>query len=110
MVKSAKRRAKELGLPFELNTVAIADRIKLGYCEATGLKFMLSAGLSPWSPSLDRFDPLQGYTLANVRVVVWIYNCAKNEFTDADVQLLAESVVAKSAEKIAPSIVTALKG
>jgi hypothetical protein len=51
---------------------------------------------NPWSPSLDRIDPKIGYTLENTRVVVWIYNTAKNVFHDEDVMLMAQALINQS--------------
>jgi hypothetical protein len=43
--------------------------------------------------SIDKIDPKKGYTLENSRVVVWIYNAAKNIFTDEDVMRMANALV-----------------
>jgi hypothetical protein len=56
----------------------------------TGIEFKLGPGRrSPWSPSIDRINPRLDYTLANCRVVVWMYNAAKSEFRDEDVLIMA---------------------
>lgn len=41
--------------------------------------------MNPFSPSLDRKDSSRGYVRDNVDVVCFMYNCAKNRFTDEDV-------------------------
>lgn len=48
--------------------------------------------MPPWSPSLDRIDPLQGYTPENCRLVVWMYNAAKHISSDANVLRLAQAL------------------
>lgn len=102
--------ARKRGVGCSLNCHAIAAAIKAGACQVTGLRFVLTNGKpSPWSPSLDRINGALGYTPENTRVVVWLYNCAKNEFGDADVAILAEAIAAKSAEKIAPAVASAMK-
>ena len=40
-------------------------------------------------------DPTIGYTEENTRVVVWLYNAAKNVFNDSDVLLMATALVNK---------------
>ena len=103
LISAARKR--NVVCTLELQT--IADKIKAGVCEITGLKFILSEKkASPWSPSLDRINGAEGYTPENTRVVVWLYNCAKNEFTDEDVKVLAEAL---TVEKVAPNIIKALK-
>ena len=66
----------------------------------TGLPLKLGPGKrSPWSPSIDRIDPRFGYTPGNCRIVCWLYNAAKSEFTDDDVLVMASAVVTE--ERIA---------
>jgi hypothetical protein len=78
----------------ELTPEWIMEKLKTGVCEVTGLPFTYTLNArNPWSPSLDRIDPNIGYTLGNTRVVVWIYNAAKNVFTDADVHLMAQALI-----------------
>ena len=77
----------------ELTPEWILEKLEQGVCEVTGLPFTYGVeARNPWSPSLDRIDPSIGYTLENTRVVVWIYNAAKNVFTDSDVMLMAHAV------------------
>lgn len=99
LVAGAKTRAKERGLPFDLDAHHILTKIKTGLCEVTGLAFDLtgrratrSTHVSQWAPSLDRRVPELGYTKGNVRVVVWCYNAAKGEGTDEDVLRLASAL------------------
>lgn len=71
-------------------------------CAQTGLPFEYKAGTdsrSGWhrvgdmSPSLDKIDPLGGYTKDNVQIVVWMYNRAKGCNTDAAVLAFAKALV-----------------
>jgi hypothetical protein len=102
--KRAKDRAKKRGLAFELTKEFVADQLRLGYCSVTRLKFDLSFGetkLNPWSPSLDRIDPTVGYTVKNTRMVCWIFNRAKGDGSDEDVQMLMEALNAINIRKAA---------
>lgn len=89
--KRAKDRANKRGLVFSLPQEVVVDWLRAGVCAATGLRLDLAFDkkkLNPLSPSLDRIDPKLGYTPANTRLVCWIFNRAKGDGTDADVQLL----------------------
>ena len=80
----------------ELTPEWIMDKLQKGFCEVTGLPFTYGLeSRNPWSPSLDRVDPSIGYTIENTRVVVWIFNAAKNVFKDSDVMLMAHALVNK---------------
>jgi hypothetical protein len=90
----ARKRSRHAGLPFNLTVEWIAERLRTGRCEVTGLPFDLaSPDRGPWSPSLDRLERNGPYAPENVRVVVWIYNLSKNKFGHADVLLMAKALV-----------------
>ena len=79
---------------FELTKDFVAAQLVLGYCSVTNLKFDLSfdeTKLNPLAPSLDRIDPTLGYTIQNTRTVCWIFNRAKGDGSDEDVQMLVEA-------------------
>jgi hypothetical protein len=102
--KRAKDRAKKRGLVFELTKDFVAAQLHLGYCSATNLQFDLSfdkTKINPRSPSLDRIDPTLGYTVENTRMVCWIFNRAKGDGSDADVQMLVGALNAISIRKTA---------
>jgi hypothetical protein len=98
-------KSKKLGLPFDLTVEWFEERLARGICEATGLPMQpLNAGdslakraRSPWVASVDRIDPLGGYTQDNARLVVWLYNAAKSNYKDQDVLHLALAVIAHAA-------------
>lgn len=91
LLKCAKRRGKHA---VEITQGWIADRLKAGVCEVTGLPFVLDGrGRSPWSPSLDRTDNALPYTAANTKVVCWIFNNAKGDGTYDDVLKLAQALL-----------------
>lgn len=85
LFNSARQSARIRHLVFDLTREWIAERLERGHCEVTKLPFDLSSVGSkrkhPFGPSLDKVDPAKGYTTDNVRVVVWIYNIAKSDFT-----------------------------
>ena len=82
LVTAAKQRAKAKGLPFNLD----AHRAKLqsvmdqGVCQMTGIPFDM-LGKQTWnSPSLDRIVPSKGYTISNVRVVLFSLNVMMHDW------------------------------
>lgn len=101
MVAAAGARARLRGLPFDLDAGELERRVQLGKCEATGLPFEMTTvrvsgqSIGSFTPSIDRIDPGLGYVMSNVRMVVWCFNAAKGEGTDADVLAMARALVAK---------------
>lgn len=95
-------RARKKDFGFDLNSPTIVDglhrRLQVGFCEVSGLPWVFADKLGPslWSPTLDRIDNNRGYTIDNVRWVVWIFNRAKGADTDADVELLARALVERA--------------
>lgn len=82
----AKDRAKVKNLIFTLPIERIIIALALGVCERTGIKFDFSPpengkSNNKFAPSLDRIEPNKGYTIDNVRIVVWFYNCGKSEYS-----------------------------
>lgn len=100
MIQWVKCRAKRLGVPFDLTVEFLADKISSGICEVTGIPFELGVSeinhAKAFSPSVDRITPGGGYTQDNVRVVVYIYNIARSDFSEDDVLTFAKALVAKS--------------
>lgn len=88
---SAKSRSKILGVPFDLDEDWIYERLAAGRCEATLAPFVMQAK-NPFVPSLDQIMPQGGYTKANVQVVAWIYNAAKQQWGHDAVLQLAQAL------------------
>lgn len=69
-----------------------------GICPFTGwkLKFLETTGhkltLTPDRASLDRIDSSKGYVKGNVRFVCWMYQTAKNSFSDEQVKQFCKAV------------------
>jgi hypothetical protein len=97
-----RQRAKKEGLEFDLDKDWIEKRINHGCCEETGIPFKRleykrngQGRRGPWVPSIDRIDNAKGYTKSNCRVVVWMLNLMKSNWTDSDVQALCLALAAK---------------
>ncbi len=84
LIAHARTRARRKSLPFDLDDLAatqdIERRVNLGRCELTGLPFDFTPGRTFASPSLDRRNPVLGYTWANVRVVCHGINVAMGDW------------------------------
>jgi len=93
MWNNARQRSKAKGHEFSISLDWVKERLTAGACEVTGIPFDHSFSRI-WSPSLDRIDNTQGYTPDNTRMVVFIYNSAKNTGTDSDVLRMAKALIA----------------
>lgn len=94
LLRAARERASARGQAFDLDVAWLLPKIEAGVCEATGEPFDFNTSYSSrvWSPSLDRINPLVGYTKNNTQVVAWIYNAAKGVGTHEDVLKLARAI------------------
>lgn len=79
MVRGARLRSQQKGLPFDLHlhVKEIGDRLRKGVCELSGLPFQRGKGVRCYnSPSIDRIIPKHGYVYNNIRIVLWAINSA----------------------------------
>lgn len=93
LVANARTRARKRGLYFDLDGAVehIQARIDRGCCEMTGTPFDLSPGRKFNSPSIDRIDPKQGYTLSNIRIVCHAMNAAMGDWGEGPVWVMFEN-------------------
>lgn len=94
LVTAARYRAKQAGLAFDLDQFAdqLQARIDAGRCELSGLPFRLDGGRTWDSPSLDRIIPELGYTITNVRVVLFALNVMMNTWGEEPVLKVADGI------------------
>ena len=91
------KRCRRKNLPMTLTQEWIMQKLTAGRCEQTDIAFnfhsLPNSNRSPWAFSIDRIDPSFGYTIENSQCVVWAYNAAKGEGTDADVYFMAKCML-----------------
>ena len=86
MLRSAKRRASDNCLPFDL-TIEYMETIAMDYCPVTGepldwdLQFSEEGKSNPLAPSLDKIVPTLGYTQGNVAIISNQMNRLKSDMT-----------------------------
>ena len=105
LAAACRIRARHAGVDYDLTKDWILEKIAAGVCEVTGIPFDMTP-LPPrgerksrtpaFAPSLDRITRGGGYTQANTRVVVFIYNVARSDFDDDELNTLARALLAKS--------------
>lgn len=89
LYSSAKKRAKNSGIEFDLDVEWIMEHLAELKCEASGMRLVLDIDESMQHtynrPSIDRKDNSRGYTKDNCQIVSVIYNKAKSDGTHAHV-------------------------
>lgn len=97
LIANSYERSRQKGLEHSLTDEWVRDRLA-GGCEVTGLPFVLfrsgQRGIThAHSPSLDRINPMRGYTTDNTRLVVLMFNRAKGINTDEEFFELCRTIV-----------------
>ncbi len=91
MFRRAKMRAKKFNIEF---TIALEDIIIPEYCPILNLKLYVTTGIaSDNSPSLDKIDPIKGYTSDNIRVISRMANIMKAHATEEQLKLFAKNIL-----------------
>jgi hypothetical protein len=91
LINNARKRSAKLNRPCKIDRGWVAERLRWGKCELTGIPFRYDPG-SPYRPSLDRIDSSKPYVHGNVRVVLVFINWAKHSYEDAVFQDVLQDV------------------
>ena len=97
--KKAKMKNKPKKIVVEITAEEIVQKMNDSglACERTGILFNFESSdegeATIFSPSLDRIDPSQGYTVANTQVVISGYNSLKGTGTDLQAMQIAMALV-----------------
>jgi hypothetical protein len=100
IVSNIKRRAKEKGLPFDLDkhVPEIQARIDIGLCELSGIPFVWGLrGRCALTASVDRIIPAKGYVYTNIRLICLALNVAFNNWGEEIAFRIFEAVKRKRA-------------
>ena len=119
-VTAGKLRKRRAEFPWYSGLLAAGDRSRqkkheytltaewaastyTGFCVLTGIPFVISAqgpagksGVRPYSPSIDRINPLKGYTQDNCRWVLSAINSFKGTMTDQEMLTIARALVTRA--------------
>lgn len=91
--RSRQKVAKKKGIKFTITQEWCKERWT-GCCELSGIPFVLSTKHSgPYSPTIDKIDPTQGYIPENCRFVLYVINSLKSTLTDKEMLEVAEALV-----------------
>jgi len=96
---AAGDRSRNNHLEYDLDA-DWADKTYTGYCDLTGIPFVISyeqmagkSGGKLYSPSIDRINPLKGYTQDNCRWILFSVNSFKGTMSDAEMLTIAKALV-----------------
>jgi hypothetical protein len=97
MFNALRAGANKRGITFNIakaDIEALAEK-QNWKCAKTNIPLDLTHGCGqlPFGPTIDRIDSQIGYQFDNIQLVCYIYNVAKNRFTDADVLTFALALV-----------------
>lgn len=102
IIKNIKRRIlkENKNIVFNLSK-DWAKRVYTGKCELTNLPFRRAVNriTNPFSPSVDRIKPENGYVPENCRVILMGVNSLKGTGTDDDVYTIAKALLANRKRK-----------
>lgn len=96
IIRGAKGRALQKGLPFDLTDEWAAARWS-GKCELTGITFIVGGkwgAMRSFWPTIDKIEPSRGYIQDNCRFVLWAVNTFKGQDSDAVIYQIAEALLA----------------
>lgn len=100
-----KQRCRKTGLAFNVTSDYISEKLNVGICEATGIKFRYekseNGGITPFSPSIDRINSKEGYVTGNTQVVCSIYNIGKSHHDELDFIAMCLAVAERNADNVA---------
>jgi hypothetical protein len=100
----ARGRSKVKGMDFELTLPMIMNLYNQqeGRCLLTGIPFELEkpkqARTGAFSPSIDRIDSKRGYTIDNIRLVIWGINLGLGQWGEEIYAQIAEAYITKQKE------------
>ncbi len=98
LLRSARMRAKHKNVLYDLTT-EWAQKKWTGICELSGITFLLphshkTGQAVPFSPTIDRINPLNGYTKDNCRFILYAINTFKSRMSDKEMfEIIKELII-----------------
>lgn len=88
LIRAAKTRAKKRCIPFDITA---EDIFIPALCPVLNVKLEFAPEVhSPYSPSIDKFDPEKGYVRGNVYVISHRANSIKNRGTLEEIRKIVK--------------------
>ena len=90
MYNGVKTRCRRFGRVNDLSTDWLFAKLTTGRCEKTGIRFRYEktknglGGITPFSPSVDRINSDEDYTIENAQIVCSMYNIGKGAHDETD--------------------------
>lgn len=78
VLRQIKVRCKKKGIPFDINA---EDIVIPAHCPVYGIPLFWTDKITDNTPSVDRFNPMKGYTKDNICVISYAANRHKNNAT-----------------------------
>jgi len=103
---NGKARASKKGAKYTITQDDFYNLIKrsYGYCEVSGLPFSdynpNGSRTGPYRPSVDRINPIEGYTSENTRLVCYAVNTALGDWGICVLYDIAHAVISGMKHKI----------
>lgn len=105
---SLKKSASTRNLELSITARWIEEQYRRGVCSVTGIPFVFNyeddkhtvltrsnREMNPFSPSIERKDSEKGYTEDNCVVVVFMFNLAKNSFSEEALEMFCRAYLNK---------------
>ena len=100
LLNYAQDRARDEGVPIDIDALWLMPKLQKGVCEATGLKLdMRNAETphrsNPFAPSLHRKNKKLGYVKTNTQLVCFAVNVSFRDWGDDVMMKIARALIRK---------------
>ena len=102
---SAKSRSKKENISFSITTKDLVEQYQKqnGKCYYSGKQMTYQSGDKD-KMSVDRIDPLKGYTIGNIVLCCWQINDMKKNYTEGDFLSLCKQIYDFSTNRYFPNL------
>lgn len=111
LYNAARCRANKRGISFDLEFGIVQVSVMTGICQKSGLPFQFDyrgrGRYGPFSPSIDKISPDDGYVNNNVQIVSHMYNMGKSDHDEID--FIAMCCAVAERHRDSPAVIQRLK-